>query len=101
MERMPPPKRDDASSLRSQLIRELAKLTLDDPDAPETLKTGLRLGETGRSISSKIAAIVWEVGTALMPDSTEEQVRKARELLEYLQLMETGLDSFLEAFQKQ
>lgn len=36
-----------------------------------------------------------------MPDSTEEQVRKARELLEYLQLMEAGLDSFLEAFQKE
>ena len=101
MERNAPPKRGDDSTRRSQLIKELAELSLADPDAPETLKVGLRLGMTGRSISAKLAEAVWETGGVLDPRCSDEQVAKAKQLLEYLQLMEAGFDSFLEAFKKQ
>lgn len=62
---------------------------------------GLRLGLTGKSISAKLAEAVWETGGVLDPRCSDEQVQKARQLLEYLQLMEAGLDSFLESFRKQ
>ena len=102
MERNTPPiNRDDARSARHRLARELAQLVLADPDAPESLKLGLSLGEAGRSISQKISEIVWDVGLRMEPSSTDEQVQRARDLLEYLQLMESGLDSFLAAFKEQ
>lgn len=79
--------------LRDQLIEEI----LADPDAPQEMRIALQLGRTGKRISTKLSEAVFEIGLKTIPGCSQKELLDGKRLLEYLQLMEVGFDSFMAA----
>ena len=94
----PPLNREDKEQRRSQrreLTQMLVQMILEDPTAPVSLRLGIQLGEQGKAIHNKIFDAVSSTGLKITPESSDKEIAKAQELLEYLKLMEAGFDTFL------
>lgn len=93
-----PPRGKDASSLRSALAEMLAEMMLNDPDAPDHAKVPVQIISVARSFSQKLHDTVTAVVIPINPQTSEEEMKKAREFLEYIQLMTAGFDNFMEQY---
>lgn len=83
---------------RKKLLDEAVNMILSDPLAPPHLKLALQGGETAQRISTKMHGELREVMLSLKPECTAADIARGKALLEYLLLMEAGLDSFLASF---
>lgn len=80
------------------LLDKMAERIIEDPSVPEYMKVSLRLNNVHRRIENKLHA-AW-AGFAKPELSMEEEKRtypEKKAFLEYMLLMEAGLDSFLKA----
>ena len=71
------------------MIRELNRMMLNDPNLPQDLRMDIETNELHCSVLEKIKDAC---GSALFLDKNEKQA-----WLEYLTLMAAGLDTFLES----
>lgn len=101
MERNTPPIYSGDKQRKSELLGELVQMILDDPESPAELRMALQMGEAGKRIQQKICDVVFDTGLQIKPKCDKRCVERGDQLLEYLQLMEAGLDSFLAAFGKE
>lgn len=71
---------------------------LKDPGIPEYMKVGFRITDAHHRIWTKLEKSFLDFGTMeATPAEAEKAYPEKKEYLEYLLLMEAGLDSFLEA----
>ena len=89
-------------SLFSEETREFMNLMKDkiiaDQSIPEFLKIGFRLSDAHTRIRTKLDRAYLGFGNPpACPDDAQKSYSERKEFLEYLLLMEAGLDSFLEA----
>lgn len=81
-----------------KLMDQLKEQILEDPGIPEFMKIGFRLSDTHARIRTKLDKAYLGFGTPpIDPTDALKSYPERKEFLEYLTLMEAGLDSFLEA----
>ena len=91
----PTPPKKDSREMRAAIATMLSELVLNDPDAPEGMKMPVRVINASKALSDRLHAATTSVIMPLQPDSSDEEIRKAGEFLEYVQLMAAGFDNFL------
>lgn len=76
----------------------LSEVILEDPEIPEQMKIGLRIIDAADDLNQKIRRMVERfVDVEVLEDPWwEEKYAGRREVLEYLQLVNAGVDAFLE-----
>lgn len=75
----------------------LAEMLLNDPSVPDKDKVAIQLVITAKKFEEKLRDFVMPVADDLRDNGTAEAEQKARDLLEYIQLMTAGFDTFIEA----
>lgn len=82
----------------AKLLEEMKDQILADPSIPEYMKVGFRLSDAHSRIRKKLDEAYLGFGTPLAnPVDAKMAFPERKEFLEYLLLMEAGLDSCLEA----
>lgn len=81
--------------MRATLAQMLAQAVLEDPDAPEGMKMPVRIINASKALSDKLHDATHEVIKPIGLDSTDEEIAKAAEFMEYVKLMHAGLDNFM------
>jgi hypothetical protein len=84
-----------SKEMRASLAEMLAQAVLEDPDYPEGLKMPVRIINASRAFSDKLHNATHEVIMPIGLDSTDEEIAKAAEFMEYVKLMHAGFDNFL------
>lgn len=84
--------------MRAALAEMLSEMVLNDPDSPESLKMPVRVINASKTFYERLHAATTDVIVPLRPDSSDEEIRKAGEFLEYVQLMAAGFDNFMEQY---
>lgn len=84
--------------MRAALSEMLAQAVLEDPDAPEGLKMPVRIINASKAFSDKLHDATTQVIKPIHHDSTDEEIAKAAEFMEYVQLMTAGFDNFMSQY---
>lgn len=84
-----------SKEMRQSLAEMLAQAVLEDPNSPECLKMPVRIINASKAFSDKLYDATHKVIMPIGLDSTDEEIAKAAEFMEYVKLMHAGLDNFL------
>ena len=77
---------------------DLMEKIIEEPSVPEFLKIGLRISKTYGRIRGKLDKAYFGFNEpSMLPEMDAAKYPARKEFLEYLLLMEAGLDSFLAA----
>lgn len=82
---------------RSMLADMLAEMLLSDPNVPDKDKVAVQLVATAKKFDERFFNFALTAAEAVRDNCTPEAEQKARDLLEYIQLVSAGFDSFVEA----
>lgn len=83
--------------IRRAAVDMLFEMVLNDPEVPEDRKIGMRILKEAENASKKLQAITRTFGA---PDGDDAASKKnyavRREVLEYIRMVNAGIDAFLE-----
>ena len=90
----------DHKNERAFLAEMLEKMILEDPDLPESAKLPVHIISTAKRFSEKLHDFVSDISLDIRPGCDEELLKKGREFLEYLQLVDTGFDQYVAIYKE-
>lgn len=83
-----------------KLLEGLMDLAIADPDFPEYQKIDMRITRQVGRLTNKIIGLTQFAGMRFDPDEAKKCYPRKKVLLEYLQLMEVGIDQFVAQMDK-
>lgn len=83
---------------RNALSDLLSEMIINDPNSPEGLRTATMIIHKSKHFSIKLFNFVSEEYMKISRCDNNETIEKAKEIVEYIDLMSAGLDSFIEVW---
>lgn len=84
-----------------KLLEGLMDLAIEDPDVPEYHKVDMRITRQVGRLKNKIVRLTQFADMKFDADEAKKCYPRKKALLEYLQLMEVGIDQFVAQMEKE
>lgn len=86
--------RDFKDMFLDMLVTEL----INDPNTPPDVRASVGVVLEAKKFENKLRDFVVPASRNLFVNTDDKAVRKVNDIIEYIRLMSTGLDSFMEAW---
>ena len=84
--------------MMSAMVKMLAEMVADDPNAPEALHVSSKIVLADQKLKETISKAAGHFVAKLGPDDTEEDIQRGKEFLAYLECVIAGFDNFLSQY---
>lgn len=98
METLPPPTEISEREIRNQIMDMLAVDFINDPNTPPNARASIEVVREARKFEVKLRDFVAPASKNIILNDDPKAVQKVNDIIEYIRLMSTGLDSFMEAW---